>query len=662
MAAAPGEALAAVAEGDHDAGGRVPIGTASVTRHEEPTTEAGADSARALLRRITTMWRNASIYAPEHPRVQGAVTAVLGHFGYVASGDRTVLVRDGKLLLCGATFDLDDDEVAVLVARLREVGLRGLELTPEATANDLVEFLQMARRQRHRGASELVARWPADHARLRALPLVFEGDFQGDGSHGKPAPGGATTKARLAARAPASPPPLPPAVRSALQQLVADEETQARLAAMAAMTTAEGERTTTLPLLERLGQLLPADVGNDATAIAATVRTILARIERDLGEVVRRGARVRGSDLMRQALTLARTVFGTSSTPAQSGDALPSGRPEDEAITADVDLLLGEFEQLPDEERSFPPEIGAEHDFATAREQFGICLYLVARDRRTGGSAGARRRVAQLLSRHGETLRSEWEPYLAVDGSSKGRDAERRAVLQAMLDANVDALQPLRPHLDAAFFAATFPDSLAGCVRALGGDDAGRTVLRQGLQLVGPMLLLGGVAAAERCGCLADERVVATLLELNTPEVRELLPAMARQANAGSLQRLRQFVLGLDLAPGVRAVLESAPDAAGLPPTFLARLLAAWTKQRATPTLVGECAELLLATAQQFLANHDTAGLLAAIPRLVHSPLPETRALLAQLAKRGRWTRWDRTSRAIRQCARQALTTLQEAP
>jgi hypothetical protein len=99
-----------------------------------------------------------------------------------------------------------------------------------------------------------------------------------------------------------------------------------------------------------------------------------------------------------------------------------------------------------------------------------------------------------------------------------------------------------------------------------------------------------------------------------------------------------------------------------LPPTFLARLLAAWTKQRATPTLVGECAELLLATAQQCLANHDTSGLLAAIPRLVHSPLPETRALLAQLAKRGRWTRWDRTSRAIRQCARQALTTLQEAP
>lgn len=641
----------------------MPIGPSSVTRQEEPTTESGADSARALLRRITTMWRNASIYAPEHPRVQGAVTAVLGHFGYVASGDRTVLVRDGKLLLCGATFDLDDDEAAVLVARLREVGLRGLELTPEATANDLVEFLQMARRQRHRGASELVAKWPADHARLRALPLLFEGDFEADGTPGRVATGGPTAKSRSAPRAPAAPPPLPPAVRSALHQLVADPETQARLAAMAELTQAsEGERTTTVPLLERLGQLLPADVGNDATAIAATVRTILARVERDLGEVVRRGARVRGSDLMRQALTVARTVFGTSSTPARSGDALPSGRPEDEAITADVDLLLGEFEELPDDERSFPSEIGAEHDFATAREQFGICLYLVAQDRRTGGSAGARRRLAQLLSRHGETLRSEWEPYLTAGGGNKGREAERRAVLQSMLDANADALQPLRPHLDAAFFAATFPDSLAGCVRALGGDEAGRTVLRQGLQLVGPMLLLGGAAAAERCGCLADQRVVATLLELNTPEVRELLPAMARQANAGGMQLLRQFVLGLDLAAGVRAVLESAPDPTGLPPTFLARLMAAWTKQRATPTLVGECAELLLATAQQCLANHDTAGLLAAIPRLVHSPLPETRALLAQLATRGRWTRWDRTSRAIRHSARQALTTLQETP
>lgn len=661
MAAARAAAPAATADGDHDARGRVPIGTASVTRHEETTTEAGAESARALLRRITTMWRNASIYAPEHPRVQGAVAAVLGHFGYAATTDRSVLVREGKLLLCGASFELDDDDAAVLVARLREVGLRGFELTPEATPNDLVEFLQTARRQRHRGASELVAKWPADHGRLRALPLVFEGDFQADVAGGKPATG--TTPRPRAARAPATPPPLPPAVRTALQQLVADPETQARLASMAELTHEDGEaRTTTLPLLERLGQLLPADVGHDVAAIATTVRTILARVERDLGEVVRRGARVRGSDLMRQALTLARTVFGTSATPANHGDALPSGRPEDEAITADVDLLLGEFAELPDDERSFPSSIGAEQDLATARELFGICLHLVAHDRRAGGRAGARHRLAQLLSRHGETLRAEWEPYVAAGNGGKGRDAERRAVLQAMLDADAAALQPLRPHLDAAFFAATFPDSLGGCVRALGGDEAGRTTLRQGLALVGPILQLGGVAAAERCGCLGDERVVATLLELDTPEVRELLPAMGRQANAASQQRLLQFARSLELAPAVRAVLGSVADAAALPPTFLARLFAAWTKQRGTPLLAGECAELLLANAQQCLANHDHQGLLAAIPRLVHSPLPETRALLLQLRSRGRWTRWDRTSRAIRRCAGEALTTLQETP
>ena len=631
-----------------------------MTRQGEPNTESGADSARALLRRITTMWRNASIYAPEHPRVQGAVTAVLGHFAHAALTDRSMLVRDGKLYLCGSPFDLDDDDAAVLVTRLREVGLRGLELTPEATANDLVEFLQTARRQRHRGAGELLAKWPTDHARLRALPLVFEGEFLAEGASNRAASAQAPARAR---RAPAGPAPLPPAVRTALQQLAADPETQARLSAMAELTQAnDDERTTTLPLLQRLGQLLPADVGSDANAIAATVRTILARVERDLGEVVRRGARVRGSDLMRQALTLARTVFGTSAAPARHGDALPTGRPEDEAITADVDLLLGEFEALPAEERGFPHGLGAQHDVVTAREQFGICLHLVAQARGSGPRTGAHRRLAQLMSQHGASLQAAWEPYLGGGNGGKGREAERRAVLQAMLDASAEALQPLRPHFDAAFFAATFPDSLAGCVRALGGDDAGRAVLRQGLALVGPMLQLGGVAAAERSGSLADEWVVATLLELNTPEVRDLLPAMGRQANAAGQQLLLQFARNLDLAPAVRSVLATAADAAALPPTFLARLFAAWTKQRNTPLLAGECAELLLANAQQCLAHHDLQGMLAAIPPLVHSPLPETRALLLQLGKRGRWTRWDRTSRAIRRLAREALTTLQETP
>lgn len=634
-----------------------------MTRQADQITD-GADSARALLRRITTMWRNASIYAQDHPRVQGAVTAVLDHLASFGTGDRSVLVREGRLHLGGSSFDLDDDEAAVLVTRLREVGLRGIELTADCAASDLVEFLQAARRNRHRRAEELTGKWPTDHARLRALPLVFDGDFQAEGSGDKAAAGvAAAARARSAPRAPRTPPPLPPAVRQALQQLVNDEETRQRLQTVSDLTTGDGEdRTTSVPLLERLGQLLPADVGNDTEAIVGTVRTILARVERDLSEVVRRGARVRGSDLMRQALTVARTVFGTTAAPARPSDVLPAGRPEDEAIVADVDLLLGEFEELPDDERMFPAGLGAEGDLATAREQFGICLFLVAHGRRNGGHPGAQKRLAQLLSRHGETLRAEWEPYVVANQLGKGREAERRAVLQAMLEAGSETLTPLRPYLDAGFFAATFPDSLSGCVRALGNDDPGRSVLRQGLQLVGPMLQLGGVAAAERCGALADERVVATLLELDTPEVRELLPAIARQATGPAQRSLLRFVLALELAPGPRAVLEAATDAADLPPTFLARLLAAWCKQRTTPSLVGECAELLLANAQQRLAANDAPGLLAAIPPLAHSPLPETRALLTMLGKRGRWTLWDRQSRAVRRAAQQALARLLEAP
>ena len=72
----------------------------------------GADSARALLRRITTMWRNASIYAQDHPRVQGAVTAVLEHFAGFGAGDRSVLVREGKLKIVYAMHDVATGRVA----------------------------------------------------------------------------------------------------------------------------------------------------------------------------------------------------------------------------------------------------------------------------------------------------------------------------------------------------------------------------------------------------------------------------------------------------------------------------------------------------------------------------------------------------------------------
>lgn len=627
----------------------------SVSRQADqiPTT-ADQEVARAQLRRITTMWRNVCVYPPEHPRVTAAVTAVLQNLAPVPAADRAVHVRDGELHLCGATFSLDDEDALALVARLQEVGLRGFELTEACTPADVVAFLQAARQNRRQSSDALVARWPGDHPRLRALPLSFDGGFQ-DG----PAKSGA--KGVRPSRPQTGPVPLPSPVRAAMQQVAADPEIVARMRQLEQLTDggAAGDEVT-IPLLDHLGRLLPADVGHDPTAIAATVRTILDRVERDLGEVVHRGARVRGSDLMRQALTMARSLFGTSATPMRRSGTLPTGRPEDEAIVADVDLLRREFADLPDAPNLTMPTDVAAGNAANAQEMFGICLHVVVQARgKTGqGTAGPRRHLVRLLESQGKALRPIWGAYVHAAGGNR-RDADRRIVLQALLDgAGADAAA-IRPMVDAAFFAASFPESLAGCVRLLGGDEPGRAVLRQGLQLVAPLLQLGGADATERCGALADPLVVTTLLGLGIPDVRDLLPSIARQATGAAQDVLLEQVRKLDLAPAAKALLGLVPHPSQLPPTFLPRLLQMWLRQPTTPTMTQECHELLRDAVRRQLANGTLSEKAAAIAALGAAPDPQTRSLLHELERKGRWTRWDLVSRTLRKEARATLAKLE---
>lgn len=628
---------------------------ASVTRQVDqiPTT-SNTEMARAQLRRITTMWRNVCVYPPEHPRVTAAVTAVLQNLAPVPAAERAVHVRDGELHLCGASFSLDDDDALALVARLQEVALRGFELTEACTPADVVAFLQAARQNRRQSSEALVARWPGDHPRLRALPLSFDGGFQ-DG------PTKSDGKTARPSRPQSGPAPLPNSVRAAMQQVAADPEIVARMRQLEQLT--EGGSAgddVTMPLLDLLGRLLPADVGQDPSAIAATVRTILARVERDLGEVVHRGARVRGSDLMRQALTMARSVFGTSATPMRRSGTLPTGRPEDEAIVADVDLLRREFDSLPHDPSLALPADVATGNATTTKEMFGICLHAVvqARGKVGQGTTGPRRHLVRLLESHGKSLRSIWGAYVHAAAGNR-RDADRRVVLQALLDgASADAAA-IRPMVDAAFFAASFPESLAGCVRLLGGDEPGRAVLRQGLQLVAPLLQLGGADATERCGALADPLVVTTLLGLGAPEVRDLLPSIARQATGAAQEVVLEQVRRLDLAPAAKALLVLVPHPSVLPPTFLPRLLQAWLRQPSTPTMMQECHELLRDVVRRQLATGTLTEKAAAIAALGAAPDPQTRSLLHELARKGRWTKWDLVSRTIRKEARATLAKLE---
>jgi hypothetical protein len=629
--------------------------------------DAEATSCRALVRAFTTMWRNSRIYAPDHPRVGGAVTAALTEIAALREnrGPLLLQVRESTLWVGAASLPITDDDAKPLVERLREVGWRGIEIGGACADGDLRLMLDYLQRQRGRPSEQLLAGWPVDPNHLRPLPLVYDGHFDANagpdgGSGGTAGPGGGAPGGGAPPAGPRRPgrhAQLAPHVQRVLERLGADPEVRRRLQAVDKMTAAgTAEATVSVDVLERIGALLPADVGADAAAIEGVVRTILERVERDLSEVVRLGARVRGGGLLRLALDVARQFFRTSSLPAAAREGLPTGRPEDDKITADVDLLLAEIEDIPPGSKLNLPHAS---DLVTAREVLGAFLHTLIHGNTKVATTKLVTMLRDLFGQHGERLSTVLDPYLRGDRKDAQKEAIRLQILRALVEIGGPAVLCARRYIDAQFLAARFPELLPLCARALGGDPAGREVLRVGLERVAQMLSLGGLEAAERSGVLADPVVVDALLAVGGPVARSLLPVIARQATGPALEQVLAHVRTLPLPPLALATLEVAA-AGDLPEGHLSRLIVAYQERRPGFANDAESAAILRNNVQRLEDKGELQALLRAIELLRLAPGEETELLLQRLMHRRRLVPWDRRSRAIRATAR--ATRLQLEP
>jgi hypothetical protein len=642
---------------------------ADVTKAMKAGRAGTQSAAAAAVRCLAIAWRLASVYDLEHPRVAGAMAAAVERLlALRTEHNGCILHVRGAELCLGAEVLPAEDALEWLRQRLERCGMRAIELLANASVEHLRELLERAREAGRGDPRALVEQWRPDHPGVRLLPMVFDGSFGGDGEASAvpdmaPGPRGSGRGGKGSGNSAGSGSDkgvgasLPEHIGSALGAMLTDAEVTERLRTIETLAANDAERgSSRVNVLQQIGSLLPADVSRDPSAIEKVVKQILARIENDLQEMVRTGAAVRGGALMRQALVVARRFFRTVEAPARPETNLPTGRPQDDAITADVGLLRAEMAKLPPTAFvQLPPAVALARDAkGPARELFGIALHTLWHGQSKHRFEVLPPLLGALLRTHGDDLADIVARYLGQQG--RGQDGPRRVLLQCLCASGPAAAAIARHYLDAPLLAATFPELLPLFCRSLGDDDKGLQVLRDGLARVQPLLALGARAGCERSGVLKDPAVVRVLLSIGGPVGDELLPLAACQADRPVQELLVAWLQQQPLPAAEAAVLGGGLPA--LPNGYLERVIAAWLAKRPFESLRGQTSAALRQAVERRQAAGDPVALLRAIDDLRLCPDDETKALLTRLCKAGRFTRLDGWSRTVRKQAAAVLKHL----
>ena len=629
------------------------------TIEQKPVSEP--TDASNLVTALVTALKNIAIYPASHPRVTNAAAE------FVASLQRHCGERRGCLLVSrGDVLLLDDVRLPLegamltwITARFREAGLRGVEITADCATEDVLHFATVLNQSRARTGTTFCDAWKAPNKRLVPLPLVFQGHHDANATVEEAEQKNATVatdylteKGRADAR-----------IRAVIDRLAATEPVQARLRSIARHSRDELDGGKKLDLYEVIAELLPADVSNDTATIEEVVQKILARVDESISELVRRKARVKGADLLRKAMGVARRYFHTSAPQQTKPTGLPSGRPEDDKIVADLQLLLAEVDALPDASDLRLPTAAetASTSAAVGHELFGICLHGVANSTDPGAVAKFEERLrkarAGLVAEISDVLAAYAGPK--SDPSAAGM-ATRTKVLNALVETGHSELIRERGFVDATFIARGFPETLPIAARALGNDERGRTILREGLEQLAGLLQAGGTGAAEAAGVLADPNVVKVLAATGGNVASQLLLQAATKATPPIRAVLRDHLCTRDLPVTESVVLHLHTEAEALPRDYLQSLLRAVSTGRFDASVRTASAALLRRRAMLDDKDLSHEDRLLTIQQLVHVPGPETESLLRELAREGRFLRLGAKARAVRRIARETLATIQQ--
>ncbi|MBL8727787.1 MAG: hypothetical protein JNM25_05110 [Planctomycetes bacterium] len=625
------------------------------SRHEDPPPAAAAPTATTFVHGLHVVLKNLAIYPPAHPRVATAAAAFVTtlHDRSVNAG-RIVLQAKGEQVLVDGE---PADDACRLPERLRDASLRGVAFAPDCTQDDVLTFASALNRSRARTGTTFASIWTQANPRIEPLPLVFAGVHSATDSPQEwtyeDAGSRVATDAASARRRDL------PGLQGVVVRLADSETIQGHLRSIE-LNACDPESTEEreIDLLTAIATLLPADVSKDPDEIASAVTQILVRVESSLAELVRKNARVKGAELLRVALDIARKYFHTD-TPSHLPKAeLPSGRPEDARIVADLPLLQQEVAELPDGRTVCLPraEDLAEDSHTVARRMCGIVLHSLANSPNPAIVAAAVPRLQKTVPR---VLCELLDRYLgARDAGSALPTAGSVRILETLLEAgHMDLIRKQR-YIDAGFLGRGFPDTLAIAAKVLAGDATGRTTLRDGLATLGPVLEMGGAVAAARTGVLYQPNVTSALVRIGGDIANLLLQQAVTSASPGERQALFECARTLSLPAAEVAALRSVDHVDLLPRDYLPMLFAAATRNDFSGPLRAASGALLRRAVQTGAERRTHDEMLLAIQTLALVPGQQTENLLQELCARGRFTRLGPKSRAVRRCARSTLATI----
>jgi hypothetical protein len=298
-----------------------------------------------------------------------------------------------------------------------------------------------------------------------------------------------------------------------------------------------------------------------------------------------------------------------------------------------------------------------------SRELCGVLLHTLSHSTNEAVLQAASARLAPAVRTLGTLGAKMVDNYInPKDQGTSITQTARTRILRSLVDGGLEQLVRTERFVDAAFVARGFPEALPLAARVLGQDADGLRTLREGLEMLGTMLPLGGVTAAAKAGVLLDHGVVRALVAIGGDLVLPFLPHAASHGSRDIRQILLDLARNLPLPEPERAALGSVASVDDLPRAYLQNLLTAVSQKKFDETQRAATGRLLRAAVERSYKRGDHEGLLAAIDNLRHVPEPETRALLRFLATTGRFTQFGSQARAVRRCARAVLRQIASMP
>lgn len=618
-----------------------------MTLLEENQDPVVAASASARVTVLATALKLTTIYPETHPRVIASLEAFLADVSALTKAC-AVVVRDLSLYCDGAAVEGSSPAIAWLIERFRATGWRGIAVDPRCAMEELLLLAAQLRRNRQADPAADGQHWSTPH--VQAVPMVF------DGKHADGAPAAEGEPGSLW-RGGAD---LAPPVRDALVKVASSPEFLAQLAQLDQVANAEDfSAHRDLDLLSTIASVIPAEIANSPEQIPAIVSRVLETVLADMRRLTAGNRKVRGGSLVMRAIELARNFFGSTLTAKPAAKGLPSGRPEDERIQANLASLLQEHAALPREDRSLDQLLQESLGEKLGHELLGVCFHGAAKV--TSSSAG-QTRLIQLLAECGKDQQDLLDTYLRGRGVDALTPDLRLRLIGWLVQAGQSELVRARGYLDEELMLGCFPRSLPVLVKVHAGSAHGLDLLRSVLQRMSVTLVAGGIEVATQGGALYAEGVLPALLAVGSEEAKAMVLAAADHDPRASRLVLADFLRRVALPEPAALVLRIYPNVESLPGQYLRNLYAAFAQQRYDATIRTATGELL----REALATRTSLALadqMAIVDHMYLVPDRVTERLLAGLVRKG-WLRfWDRKARQLgRQASRRLIELRQRMP